>query len=395
MIKLKIFNLKRRLPTCYLLSSKSILTLAIILFTYILIMDIKLFGMARTRGAFVSSKTINKSLTRVSLLPLGLDQHQSPGYSLFRPLPVKKIMMAEATHYIRSPLAEFVEHGLGFSTLFPFISANFISLTHCALSVISIKFLAHESLFWRQVGVCLFQFRNFLDSFDGVIYRSHAKRSTYKSHYGSIGYFVDAVSDVFGGFCLIGAVAIYLLKCRPLNKNLTKCFRIADDVEDSAASLIQINSPNEKSDVHTSPLSSPLVNSKNGYFFRFNKTASCNESGVYASRVAILLSVALLGIRLGLSALFWDRSVHTYEDLLDSPAKSDLHEVNKCIKLIKIFTLTKNSFINKKQLQINVLKSTITLFIMISWRVMCALSLQDMILVSIFIDKIWVNFYEN
>ena len=113
-------------------------------------------------------------------------------------------MMAQGTHYLRSPLAELVENSLGFSELFPFVGPNAISVTHCVLSVLSIKYLTHDSLFWRQIGVGLFQFRNFLDSFDGVIYRAHAKKSTYKSHYGSLGYFVDAFSDVFGGLCLIG-----------------------------------------------------------------------------------------------------------------------------------------------------------------------------------------------
>ena len=177
------------------------------------------------------------------------------------------------------------------STMFPFISANFISLTHCALSIVSVKFLINDSLFWRQVGVCIFQFRNFLDSFDGVIFRAHAKRTTYKSHYGSIGYYVDAFSDVFGGLCLIGSVAIYLLKNRPLNKNLTKCFRIIDE-----------NNTEE------------LIHDK--------------ETSHKATKIAILTSVSLLGIRLALSALFWDRSVHTYEDLLDSPAVNELHQVN-------------------------------------------------------------------
>lgn len=309
MLKLKFFNFKRRLPTCYLLSSKFILTSAVVLFFYILIMDIKLFGAARTRGAFVPLNTSKESLYT------SVPNVNKYSFSLFRPLPVKKIMMAQATHYIRSPLAEFVEHGFGFSNLFPFISANFISLTHSVLSVISIKFLIHDSLFWRQVGVCLFQFRNFLDSFDGVIYRAHAKRTTYKSHYGSIGYFVDAFSDVFGGICLIGSVAIYLLKNRPLNKNLTKCFRIADDVDiESDEKSAQLNS-------------SPSHTSSTASFFRKGSSYH-KEPGLYATKLAILASVGLLGIRLALSALFWDRSVHAYEDLLDSTAKSALHQVN-------------------------------------------------------------------
>lgn len=119
--------------------------------------------------------------------------------SFFSPLPVKKIMMAEVTHFIRSPLAELVETVFKFSEIFPFVTPNMISFFHNMISIVSIRFLSHDLLFWRQFGVCLFQFRNFLDSFDGVIYRAHAKKIEYKSHYGSFGYFIDAISDTLGG----------------------------------------------------------------------------------------------------------------------------------------------------------------------------------------------------
>lgn len=43
-----------------------------------------------------------------------------------------------------------------------------------------------------------------------------------------------------------------------------------------------------------------------------------------------------------------------------------------------------------KKLQVKILSSTFTLLIMVSWRIMSALSLQDMILTAIFLDKTWV-----
>lgn len=183
-------------------------------------MDIILFGKARNRGPFQpyqpglkSSAQSASSLVSNTALNTNITSGKTRSEikhtigSVFKPLPVKKIMMAEATHFIRSPIAELVEYTLGFSEVFPFMNANLISVMHCLLSVISIKYLIHDSLFWRQFGVCLFLFRNFLDSFDGVIYRAHAKKMTYKSHYGSMGYFVDAFSDVFGGLCLMGKLS--------------------------------------------------------------------------------------------------------------------------------------------------------------------------------------------
>ncbi len=37
-----------------------------------------------------------------------------------------------------------------------------------------------------------------------------------------------------------------------------------------------------------------------------------------------------------------------------------------------------------------ILHSSLTIFIMFAWRFLCALSIQDLILCSIFIDKLWV-----
>jgi hypothetical protein len=405
--KLKYIHFRRRMPTCYLLSSKFMLTALSLLLIYLLTMNVILLSKVKSRGpaklyyAATTNTTTSPNNDYAESGPKQADDH--PSGSIFAPLPVKKIMMADTTHFIRSPIAEFIEHGLGFSRLFPFISANTISLAHCFLSVVSIKFLIDDALFWRQFGVCLFQLRNFLDSFDGVVYRAHAKKSTYKSHYGSLGYYVDAFSDVFGGLCLIGSITIYLLKHRPLKKKLTRCFRLADDVEELLAEASSSSSSSSSSSLSSSPTLAQMQASSTSEssskcaqlkllpasdaanyanlcgttpsFFGYNRQAKAMlkdnvNHTIYATNTTILASIALLGIRYGLSAAFWDRSVHRYEDLLDSAPKSLLHQ----------------------ELQVHVLHSSITLFVMFLWRLMCALSLQDLILTAIFIDKIWVSF---
>ncbi len=362
-LKLRLFYLKRSVPRCYLFSSKFMLAAACILAVYFLFMDIKLIVRVKHRAPLkpflqpTSSKdtvlpSSNETNTLLRLLSSS-SSSTSPNFAstttstrtdsgaantigVFWPLPVKKIMMAEGTHFIRSPLAEFVEHFLGFSYLFPFIGPNAISLTHCALSIVCIRFLVSDSLFWRQVGVCIFQFRNFLDSFDGVVYRAHANRHSYKSHYGSIGYYVDAFSDVFGGTCLIGSIAIYLLKHPPPNKSLTRCFRlaVADDLDDTISSIVPggVKVPILPTANIMSSLSSSTTDYHDDKLYLNNRYVSSKvpriSEGMLASKAAILTSVAFLGIRFALSALFWDRSVHAYEDLLDCQATSELHQVN-------------------------------------------------------------------
>jgi hypothetical protein len=157
------FFMRRKL-NCYLFSSKITLTLSIILFVYFVIMDIILIIKTKNRGPFHLSNIQNINLSHIEI-------NQIRQKTIFYPLPVKKIMMADATHFIRSPIAELIEYEFNFSERLPFISANTISILHCVLSIISIKFLTHDLLFWRQFGVCIFQFRNFLDSFDGVLFR--------------------------------------------------------------------------------------------------------------------------------------------------------------------------------------------------------------------------------
>jgi hypothetical protein len=161
------------LAKCYLLKTKKILIAFILLIFYFVIMDIILFNKLQHRQKNVQSSEQNGSYSKK--------------VSIFTNISVKKIMIAEATHFIRSPLSEFIEFNLHFSEIFPFINANMISLFHCFLSVVSIRFLINDSLFWRQIGVAIFQFRNFLDSFDGTIFRAHAHKNVYKSNYGSFG----------------------------------------------------------------------------------------------------------------------------------------------------------------------------------------------------------------
>ena len=319
-----------RLPTCYLLSSKFILSMMLTITIYFFTMDTILVFKIKNRHLMNAYYYNGKNSVDYSSLLTTLSSNEQftksqeliPPNGIFWPLPVKKIMMVESTHYMRSPVAEFIETNLHFSEIFPFISANIISITHCILSVVSTKFLCSDSLFKRQFGVCIFQFRNFLDSFDGVIYRAHAKKRVYKSHYGSIGYFIDAVSDVFGGICLMLAIGYYLFKNPPPNKNRTKCFRIAEDIETSLR-----DSSSSSSSYIYHKLGS---NGSNGSSLSNSNcdVESQSENSLFASKTVVFISVGLCAIRLAISALFWDRSVHAYEDLLDCAAKNKLHQVN-------------------------------------------------------------------
>jgi len=260
--------------------------------------------------------------------------------SFFWNLPVKKIMMADATHFLRSPIAELVEYVFNFSEFFPFITANTVSFLHNILSIVSIRYLAHDSLVWRQFGVCIFQFRNFLDSFDGVLYRAHAKKNEYKSNYGSFGYFVDAISDTFGGICLVIAITLYFYKHPPLHTKYTKCIKLIETNQDCGSKdqessptckkniMLGSSSYNNQFEAESSYIYSQLDNKESQQNFEENNSQHLHKSNMQASRLVVLVSVAMLGIRIAVSALFWDRSVHNYQDLLDIVPNSLVHQVN-------------------------------------------------------------------
>ncbi len=162
------------------------------------------------------------------------------------------------------------------------ISANSISFTHCFLSLISIKFFSSESLSRRQIGVLIFEFRSFLDCLDGVVFRAHTKTQHYRSYYGGLGYYVDALSDILGGICLVVGCLLYFYKHRIVTH------RVSEEEMD----LMILNLEDE------------------------SKVVSNNE--IIESKERIFIVLSLFALRYSLAAIFWDRGVRGYEQLLDS-----------------------------------------------------------------------------
>ncbi|CAF1055572.1 unnamed protein product [Adineta ricciae] len=312
---------------------------------YLQMMDLKLYFKIRSRESldFTTTKT---------------STNQTSSIHIFDPLPVKKIMVEPIIHYVRSPLAEQVETTLHFTYYFPFISANAISYFHCFLSLISVKFLASESLFRRRLGVCIFQFRTFLDCVDGVVFRAHSHNKRYKSYYGDFGYYVDVVSDILGGTCLIIGCLLYFYKQRPFRSIPARTngytSSSASDGGSEETDMMILNLEDEQSSPRIQPSPPPSTN---------NETTS----QTLETKQTIFITLASFSLRYSLAAMFWDRDVHAYEDLLDSPAETP----------------------QQKALQLSILHSPLTILIFYLWRYLCALSIQDYLQFAIFIDRTW------
>lgn len=160
----------------------------------------------------------------------------------------------------------------------------------------------------RQVGVLLFQLRSFLDCLDGVVFRAHMKNQRYKSYYGDLGYYVDALSDILGGTCLVIGCLLYFFKQRPLRSKLRQ----------NNQSLSTRSSPT--SDIAMEETELMMLNLEDE-----PKISLTND--IIESKGKIVSALSLFALRYSLSAMFWDRYVRIYEDLLDSSTNKTQQQV--------------------------------------------------------------------
>lgn len=139
---------------------------------------------------------------------------------------------------------------------------------------------------------------------------------------------------------------LYFYKHAPPKIKLTNCSRNGSSEEsvsclDSIKPMLSMNS--STMNVHST--SNPKVKDEESSFLykqlktndseredldeRDLNTQSLLSSNETSSKLVIFFCVGLLGVRIGISALFWDQSVHNYQDLFDSAPVSQLHQVIK------------------------------------------------------------------
>lgn len=173
------------------------------------------------------------------------------------------------------------------------------------------KFFASESLSRRRMGVVIFQFRTFLDCLDGVVFRAHAHSKRYKSHYGNFGYYVDAVSDILGGTCLILGCLFYFYKQRPFRSSPSRTnLCLSSSASDGGSEETDMTMLNLEDDQSSSRMHSPTTTT--------TTTTNNTDNNLLETKRTIFMTLLFFSIRYSLAAMFWDRDVHAYEDLLDS-----------------------------------------------------------------------------
>ncbi len=136
----------------------------------------------------------------------------------------------------------------------------------------------------------IFELRSFLDCLDGVVFRAHTQTQRYKSYYGDLGYYVDALSDILAGICLVIGCLLYFSKHRVLTWQVNQS--LSTRVNDEETDMMIFNLEDED-------------------------TGSTNHEIIETKR-GIFIALTLFALRYSLAGMFWDRSVRGYEELLDS-----------------------------------------------------------------------------
>lgn len=287
--------------------------------SYFFIMDCILFS------TFLSVDLVNEKKV------VGTD------WSPFHPLSVKLLMTDHTTHYVITPLSEYFDKITKFSKIFYFITPNMITITHLIVGFVAAKFVFSDSLHSRRIGVILYEFRSFLDAFDGTVYRSRAANKLYVSDHNNLGFWVDSFCDTLSGFFLCFAVLFALYwKIPPQQEAAVLPWTSDDDVK----------------------------HQKNGGFSI--ETHTTRSTGGY-SKMFIFWRTLCFGMILGLSSSMWDQTLLKYNEVF----------------------MTKFEQVEQTALQSQELHSASTWTIIWLWRVLEGQALLQMICVAIFIDKIW------
>lgn len=271
------------------------------------------------------------------------DQTRGESYSVFHPLSAKLVMSDHTNHYFMVPTTEYFDELTRFSKVFFFITPNMVTILHFILALVAAKFASSENLRDRRIGVLIYEFRIWLDSLDGVIYRSHANDPVYKSNKSTLGYYMDTTLDVLGGFAFNIGILFYLFKCAPLvskaQEYILPCCKQA------------LMPPSENGTVNG-----------NG------------EKFVKPSKRFIFWKCWCFGFQIFIASGSWDRRTEQMGEVLETKLKNDAQTA----------------------LQTSMLHSFSTWLVMYLWRLCDGQSIFQVYLVVIFMDKVWefINFVQ-
>lgn len=250
--------------------------------TYFIIMDILLFS-------------------RFQKVDLVLDSKGGKPDEIYTPithLSIKGILNDHPSQFFIAPSTEYFNLLTHFSSTFSYITPNMISVVHLVCGFISGKFLASENLQDRRIGVILYEYRTWLDAFDGTVHRAQEGfHLRYHSDHSSLGYAIDSLFDTLGGCFIVFSIFFYLWK----------------KFGPGSRQLLFTSTSNATVDVSISPV---LPVSK--------ETASMK---------VILWRSLSFGVCLGVAGKCWDQAVEDFTNVFQVELKDDRLKVSEDIAL--------------------------------------------------------------
>ncbi|CAM1310255.1 Uncharacterised protein g5398 [Pycnogonum litorale] len=328
---------------------KYILFGLLVMFTYFMWMDIALYNCVQALTPIYPHEPNTVTGVANSGLQTVIPSPLRKLYSPFNDISIKSMMLDHVNIYVHIPLATIFNDVTHLSSKWYFITPNMITVFHFLVACVAGKFVSSDSLAKRRIACLLFELRTSLDALDGVVFRARNSSSklaeSSKSHPSSLGYFLDGFSDIFGTTVFLIGTLIYLKR-----------------------------SLNRKANGKHLPLGwggkVTVDHAENGTSYSMkNGNQDCNGTspGVTYTSCRIFYVLCCIGGQLMLALFFWDRYVFAFRELLWSPAKT----VQLAVK------------------QNNVIKSAVMWNVTWFWRLANAHALTEMILVSIFLDKLW------
>ncbi|XP_076371170.1 ceramide phosphoethanolamine synthase-like isoform X1 [Tachypleus tridentatus] len=265
------------------------------------------------------------------VLPNFKSKHSSSSLlSPFSGLSVKMMMMDPVNNYIITPVAQLFNYVTSFSEKCYVVTPNMISFTGLVFAVIAAKCIISDNIIRHRIAVLLFQIRTWCDALDGIIARTRMGLVKHASLRSTSGYVIDGLADTLG-FTAFLVGCLYYFRRWPPNEGQYRVLYPKEHAE------------------------------KNG------GCTTGNGSQANMTTRRIFFVVFCFGMQITLSAILWDRYIHTYSELLESTQPT----------------------VGKAMAQNELLKSAFNWIIMWFWRVSNAHCLIQFLLVAIVIDKMW------
>ena len=121
----------------------------------------------------------------------------------------KAVLLDHTNLYAFAPLVVITDKILEISKI-EWITPNIISVSHVFIAMVSARCISSSTLAYQRIGVVLFEFRTFLDDFDGHVARIRKNLRGELSEIGTTGYYVDGICDALGTTALLIAIFVFL-----------------------------------------------------------------------------------------------------------------------------------------------------------------------------------------